>query len=145
MSGVRLRHGFTLIELVVVIALMSVIVGVSAPALSSLNRSGADSSAIDVVTALLRRSRATAIDRAITVELIVDPTTARYWAYPPDTTGVLDMRLGAKLVARAPRVHYWFSPDGGTRADEQLFVRQSAMSLPVLVEPWTGEVRHAPP
>ena len=144
MSGSVARRGFTLIELVVVIALMAVVIGVSAPALASLDRGGADSSAVDVVTALLRRSRMTAIDRAIAVDLTIDPATARYWVYPPEASGVLDVRAGARLVAGAPRVHYRFSPDGEANADGQLFVQQGQMSVPVLIEPWTGEVRSAP-
>jgi prepilin-type N-terminal cleavage/methylation domain-containing protein len=42
MRSRRLRRGFTLIELVVVIALMAVIVGVSAPALASLDHRATD-------------------------------------------------------------------------------------------------------
>jgi prepilin-type N-terminal cleavage/methylation domain-containing protein len=143
MRSRRLRRGFTLIELVVVISLMAVIVGVSAPALASLDHRATDSSAVDVAIALLRRSRTSAIDRAIAVHLTIDPSNARYWVYPPETSGVLAMRLGAKLVARVPRVHYWFSPDGETQVDEPLFVRQNGTSLPVIIEPWTGEVRSA--
>jgi prepilin-type N-terminal cleavage/methylation domain-containing protein len=138
-----LRRGFTLIELVVVIALMAVIVGVSAPALASLDHRSADSSAVDVVTALLRRSRVTAIDRALAVDLTIDPATARYWIYPPETTGVLDVRAGTQFVAGAPRVHYRFLPDGEVNADGRLFVQQGQMSVPVLIEAWTGEVPSA--
>ena len=58
-----LREGMTMIELVVVITLMAIIAGVSAPALASLDKPR-NASAIDAVVTLLRRSRTMAIRRA---------------------------------------------------------------------------------
>jgi len=136
------RRGMTMIELVVVIALMAIIAGVSAPAFASLDRPR-NGSGFDAVIMILRRSRATAIHRATAVSVTIDPTTARYWIDPPDTTAVLSLPAGATLSARAPRVHFRFAPSGEAVTDEPLFVREGAAVRPVLVDPWTGEARRA--
>jgi prepilin-type N-terminal cleavage/methylation domain-containing protein len=136
------RRGMTIIELVVVISLMAIIAGVSAPALASFGQPR-NASALDVVVALLRRSRATAIQRSTAVSVTIDATTARYWVDPPDTTAVLSLPPQATLSARSARVHFRFAPDGQVVSDEPLFVRDVAGVTPVLIDAWTGEVRSA--
>jgi Tfp pilus assembly protein FimT len=131
----------TLIELVVVIALMAIIAGVSAPALASLDRPR-NTSGLDAVVTLLRRSRAAAIQRGTVVTVTIDPANARYWVDPPDTaTAVLILPPQATLSARSPRVHFRFTPDGQSVTDEPLFVHQGTSGTSVVLEPWTGEVR----
>ena len=136
------RRGMTMIELVVVIALMAIIAGVSAPAFVSLDQRR-NGSGFEAVVTILRRSRATAIHRATVVSVTIDPATARYWIDPPDTTGVLSLPAGATLSSRAGRVHFKFASSGEAVTDEPLFVRESAAVSPVLVDRWTGEVRRA--
>ena len=90
-----------MIELVVVIALMAIIAGVSAPALASLDRPR-NTSGIDAVVTLLRRSRAMAIQRATVVTVTIDPATARYWVDPPDSAAVLILprrRVAVRTIA----------------------------------------------
>ena len=137
------RRGVTLIELVVVITLMAIIAGVSAPALVSLDRK-AEPSGLDALVLLLRRSRATAIARATVVTVTIDPATARYWVDPPDTVAVLGLLAQSSLSAGSPRVHFRFTPDGQAVTDEPLFVQDRGSSAAVFIEPWTGEVRRAP-
>ncbi len=132
-----------MIELVVVITLMAIIAGVSAPALASLDHPRT-TSGLDAVVTLLRRSRAMAIRRAIVVTVTIDPVTARYWVDPPDTGAVLVLPAHASLSARSMRVHFQFAPDGQAITDEPLFVREGESANPIVLEPWTGEVRHAP-
>ena len=134
------RRGMTLIELVVVIALMAIVAGVSAPTLASLGRPG-NASGLDVVVTMLRRTRATAIQRATVVTVTIDPTSARYWTDPPDTAAGLALPPQATLSARSQRVHFRFAPDGRSITDEPLFVREGASVRPVILETWTGEVR----
>lgn len=134
-----------MIELVVVIALMAIIAGVSAPALASFDRPR-NTSGLDAVVSLLRRSRATAIRRATVVTVTLDPTTARYWVDPPapDADAALILPPGASLSATSTRVHFRFAPDGQSISDEPLFVREGAAANSIVLEPWTGEVRRAP-
>ena len=131
-------RGTTLIELVVVIALMAIIAGVSAPALASLDRK-TETSGLDALVSLLRRSRAAAVERATVVTVTIDPATSRYWVDPPDTVALLSVSMSAD----APRVHFRFTPDGQTVADKSLFVRDGVSTNTVFIEPWTGEVRRA--
>jgi len=133
----------TMIELVVVITLMAIIAGVSAPALASLDHPR-NASSREIVVTLLRRSRAMAIQRAIVVTVTIDPATARYWVDPPDTSAVLALPEDVSLSARSTRVHLRFAPDGQAVADEPLFVREGGSANPIVLEPWTGEVRNAP-
>ena len=134
------RRGMTLIELVVVVALMAIIAGVSAPALASLDRP-TSTSGLDAVLTLLRRCRATAIRRATVITITVDPPTARYWIDPPDTADFLALPPQASLSAQSARVHFRFAPDGQSITDEPLFVRQGASVNPIVLDPWTGEVK----
>ena len=132
-----------MIELVVVITLMAIIAGVSAPALASLDHPR-NASSREVVVTLLRRSRAMAIQRAIVVTVTIDPATARYWVDPPDTSAVLAPPAHASLSAQSTRVHFRFAPDGKAITDEPLFVREGGSAISIVLEPWTGEVRRAP-
>ena len=132
-----------MIELVVVITLMAIIAGVSAPALASLGHAR-NASGLDAVVTLLRRSRAMAIRRALVVTVTIDPATARYWVDPPDTSAVLVLPAHASLSARSTRVHFRFAPDGQAITDEPLFVREGASVNPIVLAPWTGEVQNAP-
>ncbi len=134
----RARRGVTLIELVVVIALMSIIAGVTVPALSSLDRR--EPTAVDIVSTLLRETRATAIEQGRSVVLTIDPATARYWLDVPDTTGVLALPGGATLMAPTPRVHVRFAATGEVDA-EPFFVREHDLATPVVFDRWSGEAR----
>ena len=136
------RRGMTLIELIVVIALMAIIAGVAAPALASLDRPR-NASGVDAVVTMLRRSRATAIQRATVVTVTIDPTNARYWVDPPDTAAFITLPPHASLSARSARVHFRFAPDGQSITDEPLFMRQGASVSSIVLEPWTGEVHRA--
>jgi prepilin-type N-terminal cleavage/methylation domain-containing protein len=136
------RRGMTIIELIVVISLMAIIAGASAPALAAHSHPR-DENDLDVVVAVLRGSRATAIQRSTAVSVTIDPTTARYWVDPPDTTAVLSLPPQATLSARSARVHFRFAPDGQAVSDEPLFVHDAAEATPILIEAWTGEVRSA--
>jgi len=136
----RTRPGMTMIELVVVIALMAIIAGVSAPALASLGQPR-NVSGLEVVTTLLRHCRATAIQHAHVVNVTIEPTTARYWVDLPDTTAILSLPQQVTLSARSPRVHFRFAPDGQTITDEPLFVHDITAVTPILAETWTGQIR----
>jgi len=139
-SGLQARRGVTLIELVVVMALIAIIAGVTAPALTALDRR--DANATEVVVGLLRKARATAIERGVAVTMTIDPSAARYWLDVPDTTDVIVLPAGASLTASSARVHVRFAPDGGVAADP-LFVRQGDRAIPITFDPWSGEVRDA--
>jgi Tfp pilus assembly protein FimT len=63
----------TVIELVVVLALIGITASVVAPGLVSLDRPEAAQTTADRIDALIRLGRAAAIERAQRVELTIDP------------------------------------------------------------------------
>lgn len=123
----------TVIELVVVVALLGVMAGLVASSFASFDRRPADTRATQAIDAFIRRGRSTAIERATVVSITIDPAGKRFWLEPPDTTAVLTLPNDATLVSRARRVHIRIEPDGEVAIDEALFVRDPSGTLPVAV------------
>jgi prepilin-type N-terminal cleavage/methylation domain-containing protein len=133
----RKRRGVTLIELVVVIALMAIIAGVVTPAFrAALPASGISATA--QLSAVVRAARARAIEKATVVTLTVDPATGRFWIDHPDTAGAIVLSAHATLSG-ADRVHFRFRPTGEIAADP-LAITESGVVRAVQVNRWTGEV-----
>ena len=131
MTMQRGRRGVTVIEMVVVIALMGIMAGVVVPSIVSPERRITSQSAVDRVEALLRFARATAIGRARRVNLVIDPASNRFWLDLPDTAGELALPEGATLVSRARRVHIQLEPTGEAAMSDALFVRQGESTTAV--------------
>lgn len=76
------KHGFTLLELTVVIALLGVLFMTAYPTIIGLFRSGTDAQAYNVVVAMLTAARSEAMQRgapvAVHFEKALDPTVAQY-------------------------------------------------------------------
>ena len=79
MRSVRPR-GFTLIELVVAMAVIGVLAGMSAVALGRMKTRGNFSSASGDFIATLRTARAEAFARGNPTVVVVDSLAARWWA-----------------------------------------------------------------
>jgi prepilin-type N-terminal cleavage/methylation domain-containing protein len=139
----RIRRGFTLLEMSIVLAVMAISALLVAPALSRMGQ-GKPPGVGDDVVKLLADARQIAIDRNETVTLRLDPVSGRYRA---DTVGVSGsgelgegtMTLGAQeaLVTDLPRLVYVFHPTGATLADTVL-VRGAGAAALVWVDPWSG-------
>jgi prepilin-type N-terminal cleavage/methylation domain-containing protein len=127
------RRGFTVIELVVVVALVGIMMGVVAPSVASLGRRIDESGAMARVDALIHRGKASAVERATTATITIDPITRRFWLEPPDTTGLLVLPADASLISRAKRVHIRIEPNGEAAIDEALFVRRGDTTTPVVI------------
>ena len=127
----RGRAGLTVMEMVIVIALIGIMAGVVAPSIVSAERQITHDSALDRVEALMRFARATAIGRARRVNLVIDPASNRFWLDLPDTAGELALPEGATLVSRARRVHIQLEPTGETAMSDALFVRQGESTTAV--------------
>ncbi len=133
MMSHRLKPGVTLIELVVVIALLGVMAGVVAPAFASLDRRSTDLTAVQRVESLVGFGRTMAIERAKSVDITIDPASRRFWIDPPDTAGLLELPAGSALVARAERIHVHIEPNGEAIIDERLSVRQGDSIVAIAV------------
>jgi prepilin-type N-terminal cleavage/methylation domain-containing protein len=139
----RVRRGFTLMEMAIVLAIMAISALLVAPALSRMGQGKPPGVGEDVVK-LLADARQIAIQRNETVTLRLDPVSGRYRA---DTVGISGsgelgegtMTLGAQeaLVTDQPRLVYVFHPTGATLADTVL-VRGAGAAALVSVDPWNG-------
>lgn len=142
----RERRGFTLWEMAIVLAVMSVAAVLVAPALVRLGEPAPPRTA-DVVLSLLRDARKAAIERNATVTLRIDPVSGHYRA---DSTGVSGtgmlaegtLALGATetLITDQPRLVFVFRPTGAAFADSVL-VRGAGDAALVFVDPWSGVAR----
>lgn len=140
---IRVRSGFTLMEMGIVLAIMAVSAMLVAPALARMGQ-GKPPGVGDDVIKLLSDARQVAIQRNETVTLRLDPASGRYRA---DTVGVSGsgelgegtMTLGAQevLVTDLPRLVYVFHPTGATRGDTVL-VRGAGAAALVAVDSWNG-------
>jgi len=139
----RLRTGFTLLEMAIVLAIMAVSAMLVAPALARMGQGKAPGIG-DAVIKLLGDARKIAIERNESVTLRLDPISGRYRA---DTVGVAGsgelgegtLTLGAQetMITDLPRLVYVFHPTGSTFADTVL-VRGPTTSVMVAVDPWNG-------
>jgi prepilin-type N-terminal cleavage/methylation domain-containing protein len=133
----RARRGVTLIELVVVMALIGLLAGVAAPAFLS-STTAQSSTAGQRVTALIASARARAVEQGTVVTMTIDPATNRFWVDHPDTSGVIELPEGSLLHGDA-RVHFRFEPSGQVAAD-LLVVDERGTLRPIRFDRWTGEV-----
>ena len=142
----RRRGGFTLWEMAMVLAVMSVAAIMVAPALTRLGEAPPARTA-DSVLALLRDARKAAIERNTMVTLHLDPVSGHFRA---DTSGVNGtgplaegtLALGATetLETTLPRLRYIFRPTGAAIADT-VRVRGFGEAVLVSVDPWSGVAR----
>ena len=145
MSASR-RHGFTLIEMIVVLIVIAVTAGLIAPAMLRMAGTPADASDAAPLSALLRAARRQALEGGSVVTLILDPRDARYRA---DTSGPrgagllsegeLTLDPGVTLESDSIRVRFTFRPDGSVFGDS-LTVRGRWTSSRISVDRWTGAI-----
>jgi prepilin-type N-terminal cleavage/methylation domain-containing protein len=138
------RHGFTLVEIVVVLVVIGLVLGVATPAFVQLAATEPDGAT--TVRQLLDGARRTALEDGSSVEVVIDPASNRVWlradgATPSlDSTFVLRLPPGTTLAATRLRTRYHFRPDGSGWGDT-LVVRDGVASVRLLVEPLAGAVR----
>lgn len=137
--------GFTLIETVVSLTLMGIVAAVTVPAMLEANRADAKGQGVRQVVRLLRSTRATALDRAVTVALTIDPATQRYWIQQQgvgDTSaaiaGKLQLPTDIRLSTESTRLSFRFRRDGVTDAGAITLLTPTG-SVTVRLDPWTGE------
>lgn len=135
------RGGYTLIELMVVIALIAIVAGVIVPALASLDAQVRPSDAGQAVRSLVARARSAALTSGTDVTLTIDPQSGRFWMSSPDTQGTLALAHGQTLVSNEPRVRFIAHRSGELDADG-LAIRDGNRVTAIQFDRWTGEVPH---
>ena len=139
-------RGFTLIEMIVVLLVIAVTAGLTAPAMMRMAGVTTDDGETAPLAALLRSARRQALEGGTVVALIVDPKDARYRA---DTTGPrgsgllsegeLTLDPGVTLESDSLRVRFTFRPDGSVFGDT-LTVHGRWASSRISIDRWTGSI-----
>lgn len=139
-----MRRGFTLFELVVTLAVMTVVLTMTLPSLRLPDEPSPLEAALGETTQLLTSARRTAIRGGHPVTLTIDTHSGRYWIRrgheSPLTTARLELPSGVGLQSRGPRIHMHFRPDGTTAADS-LAIAGGGRVVGLVLSPWTGDVR----
>src|SRR5688500_3030079 len=117
--SMRIRRGFTLIEMIVVLIVIAILAGLTGPALMRSMVPHSDEGDAMPVAALFRSARQVAIERGLFVALTIDAAGGRYRA---DSTGARGTGLlsegaialdeGVTLETDSLRVLFTFRPDG---------------------------------
>ena len=146
----RSRAGFTLVEVIVVLAILGVMAAVTVPAIRDLRSTDALDHATSVTTTLLARARQTAVERGTPVRVVVDPLGRRYWVRAlqpgaaPDSVlaDTLDIASDVSLDATATRLAVTFAPSGEAVGDV-ITLRWRGRAAAVTTDLWTGDARVA--
>ena len=149
MTG-RARTGFTLVEVMVVIAIVGVAVGVTVPALRDLAATDPLAQGASATTQLLARARQTAVERAATVRVSLHPASRRYTvraltagtAADSVASDSLALPDGMTIDETAARLAVTFAPTGEARGDT-LVLRWQGRIATIVLDPWTGDAHVA--
>jgi type II secretion system protein H len=133
------RAGFTLVEIMVVLAILGTATAVTVPAFRDVLRPDPMKDAIAEVVRVLERARMTARVNGRTVTVTIDPQAARFWISDPALTGTFPLHRDAALWSDRPRPRVTFDAAGTTTAD-QLAIQARGATTPIVVHPFTGEV-----
>jgi prepilin-type N-terminal cleavage/methylation domain-containing protein len=138
-----MRHGFTLAEIIVVLALLGIVAAVAVPAFTRLDATDAATGAAGDVVRLLRAARRVALEHSTSATVVLEPASGRYWlamgdSAPGSDSGTLALPAGVTL-GPAPRARFVFEPNGAAIGDS-LLVRGPERAAFVTVDRWTGDV-----
>jgi general secretion pathway protein H len=141
--------GFTLVELLVVLAILALTAAVAAPAFTQLAEPDELASAATEVKRVLERARMTALEHGTRTTVIIDPESARYRltidgnASPTAANdGPLSLAPGVKFGGTARRPQLTFEARG-TSSGDPVVLTAGGRALTVRADPWTGRIHVA--
>lgn len=139
------RDGFTLVELIVVMLIMTLVAGVTVPALLAGREADDDlTGAVRRVEELFRLARDSAIRGGTAVTVVMDSATSLVWLVPDrapegmDGTA-LDLPASVEVRLGQTRARFTFLPTGATIGDSIVIAHADA-TVRLTLDPWTGDV-----
>jgi prepilin-type N-terminal cleavage/methylation domain-containing protein len=139
------RPGFTLVELITVLALLGLTAGLAIPALLSVLDPDGRHASIRAAHELLEAGRSLALERGTRVEIVVDSIDGSYRVSAYDdsvetmSSGRLPLGDGARLELSRARAHFAWDPRGAATGDTLVIVTSDARVRLTLAR-WTGAV-----
>ena len=142
----RVRRGFTLWELVVVMVVLAITLGVGVPAYVRFGAASA-TTPTDELLDLLRDARASAVRLRATVALVVDPKSGAFRLDTITAAGAgplradtLSLDVRRALATDSARLRYLFRPTGAAFG-VTVRMRGPAGDRLVVVDAWNGMAR----
>jgi prepilin-type N-terminal cleavage/methylation domain-containing protein len=139
------RRGFSLIEVIIVLALLGLTTSLAVPALLSVLRPDGRHESVRAAHELLEAGRSLALERGTRVEIVLDSVTGRYWMSAHDdtaqsvTSGSIPLANGARLELSRARARFVWDARGAATADTLVIVTDEGRAR-LMVVPWTGAV-----
>jgi prepilin-type N-terminal cleavage/methylation domain-containing protein len=140
----RGHRGFTIIELVVVLVLISIVSAVVVPAILNAMHPDSISTLTEPIVSLLRFAQRTAAQQDQRVTVTIDPSTNNFQAQTVGdgltrASGTLALPAQAHFLTDSARLQVVFNPTGGVIADS-LIVSDPQNVAVIRIDPWSGAI-----